>query len=116
MEPGKNTLTWSSKGERQKGAVTRHMEVSFQGEGVLGVWGVGEEGCGIISLSLPRCQAHSCLQEDSLLPMSWGNLLCGTLDGLLSMTIIGASCIEYLLDARYLTHIITLNFDNILSR
>lgn len=34
----------------------------------------------------------------------------------LSMTIIGASCIEYLLDARYLTHIITLNSHNILSR
>lgn len=38
------------------------------------------------------------------------------LDGLLSMTIIGASCIEYLLDARYLTYIITFNSHNILSR
>lgn len=49
-------------------------------------------------------------------PFLGENLPCGTLGGLLSMTIIGASCIEYLLDARYLTYIITLNSHNIISK
>lgn len=42
------------------------------GKGCAQCVGVEGVGCGIIYLSLPRCQTYSCLQEDSLLPFSWG--------------------------------------------
>lgn len=93
-------------------AITGRVEVRCRGQGVLGV-GRGGLGCGISSLSFPRCWVYSLLQEDSLLSFSWEE---SSPVELLSMTVLGVSCIECLLDAKHLTYIVTFMFHNILSR